>query len=67
LTPGVLAGQEYKGIALPVFYTTRMPLQVSDNVVRIGMSGHAKIFGRHRSLAARMITWLGNVLHTHFW
>ncbi len=67
LPPGVLADQEYKGIALPVFYTTRMPLQASPNVVRIGMSGQAKIFGRRRSLAARMVTWLGNVLHTHFW
>ena len=27
LPPGVLADQEYKGIALPVFYTTRMPLR----------------------------------------
>ncbi len=26
LPPGLLAGQEYKGIALPTFYTTRMPL-----------------------------------------
>jgi putative peptide zinc metalloprotease protein len=67
LPPGVLADQEYKGIALPVFYTTRMPLQASSNVVGIGMSGQAKIFGRRRSLAARMVTWCGNVLHTHFW
>ena len=26
LPSGLLAGQEYKGIALPTFYTTRMPL-----------------------------------------
>jgi hypothetical protein len=31
------------------------------------MSGQAKIFDRRRSLAARIFTWLGNVLHTHFW
>ena len=63
---GVLPDQEYKGIALPVFYTTRMPLSATGNM-RIGMSGEAKIFGRRRSLAARMVSWLGNVLHTHFW
>jgi putative peptide zinc metalloprotease protein len=67
LPPGVLADQEYKGIALPVFYTTRMPLPVMGSAMGIGMSGQVKIFGRRRSLAARMATWLGNVLHTHFW
>jgi putative peptide zinc metalloprotease protein len=66
LPPGVVADQEYKGIALPVFYTTRMPLPAIGNI-RIGMSGEVKIFGRRRSLAARMVSWLGNVLHTHFW
>ena len=67
LPPGVLADQEYKGIARPAFYTTRMPLQATRNVVRIGMSGQVKIFGRRRSLAARMVIGVGNVLHTHFW
>jgi putative peptide zinc metalloprotease protein len=67
LPPDVLAGQDYKGTALPVFYTTRMPLQAMGNAIRIGMSGQVKIFGRRRTLAARMVTWLGNVLHTHFW
>jgi putative peptide zinc metalloprotease protein len=67
LPPGVLADQEYKGSALPVFYTTRMPLQAMGNAIRVGMSGQVKIFDRRRSLAARIITWLGNVLHTHFW
>ena len=67
LPPGLLAEQEYKGIALPAFYTTRMPLQAMSNAIRIGMSGQAKIFGRRRSLAARMVTRFGNVLHTHFW
>ena len=66
LPPGLVAEQEYKGMELPTFYTTRMPLgEVSD--VRPGMSGEAKIFGRRRSLAERMATTLANMLHTHFW
>jgi multidrug resistance efflux pump len=67
LPPGVLTDQEYKGIALPVFYTTRMPLPEMASTIGIGMSGQVKIFGRRRSLAARLVTWFGNVLHTHFW
>ncbi len=31
------------------------------------MSGQVKIFGRRRSLAARMVIGVSNMLHTHFW
>jgi putative peptide zinc metalloprotease protein len=64
---GVLAEQQYKGITVPVFYTTRIPLGEMEDGVQPGMSGQAKIFGRRRSLADRMIRSLGNLLHTHFW
>jgi hypothetical protein len=64
---GVLAEQEYKGIALPTFYTTRIPLDELDDGMPPGMSGQAKIFGRRRSLASRIMTSLSNQLHTHFW
>lgn len=67
LPSGILAQQEYKGIALPTFYTTRMPLGEAPGSIRPGMSGEAKIFGRRRSLADRIITAFGNVIHTHFW
>jgi putative peptide zinc metalloprotease protein len=67
LPPGLLAGQEYKGIAVPTFYTTRTPLGESGAGMRPGMSGEAKIFGRRRSLANRIMTSFGNLLHTHFW
>jgi putative peptide zinc metalloprotease protein len=67
LPPGILAQQEYKGIGLPTFYTTRMPLGEATDYIRPGMSGEAKIFGRRRSLAERMLSAFGNVLHTHFW
>jgi putative peptide zinc metalloprotease protein len=66
LPPGLVASQDYKGMVLPTFYTTRMPLGASSGV-RPGMSGEAKIFGKRRSLAGRMVTVFGNVLRTHFW
>ncbi len=67
LPSGLLAEQEYKGLGLLTFYTTRMPLSESGERIRPGMSGQAKIFGRRRSLAERIITATGNVLHAHFW
>jgi putative peptide zinc metalloprotease protein len=67
LPPGLLAGQQYKGLELPTFYTTRMPLNEMGAHIEPGMSGEAKIFGRRRSLAARIVTAAGNLLHAHFW
>ena len=67
LPPGLIADQGYKGIAVPTFYSTRIPLGEQRNGVQPGMSGEAKIFGRRRSLAARIGTTFGNLLHTHFW
>jgi putative peptide zinc metalloprotease protein len=67
LPSGILADNEYKGMLLPTFYTTRMPLGEAGNGVEPGMSGQAKIFGQRRSLAIRILIVLGNVLHTHFW
>jgi putative peptide zinc metalloprotease protein len=67
LPPGLLAAQEYKGIAVPTFYTTRMPLKEAGSAIQPGMSGLAKIFGRRRSLAARIVTIFANLLRTHFW
>jgi hypothetical protein len=64
---GVLAEQEYKGIAVPTFYTTRMSLGEMEDGLQPGMSGQAKIFGKRRSLANRMMTSAGNLLRTHFW
>jgi len=64
---GVLPEQEYKGIKLPTFYTTRIPLDGIGEGIRPGMSGQAKIFGRRRSLADRMVTAGGNLLRAHFW
>jgi putative peptide zinc metalloprotease protein len=67
LPPGLVAEQDFKGMVLPTFYTTRMPLEVVGSGIQPGISGEAKIFGRRRSLAARIMTMFGNVLRTHFW
>jgi putative peptide zinc metalloprotease protein len=64
---GVLAEQDYKGLAVPTFYTTRIPLAELTDGMQPGMSGQAKIFGRRRSLASRMMKSLSNLLHAHFW
>jgi putative peptide zinc metalloprotease protein len=67
LPSGLLTEQDYKGMVLPTFYTTRMPLGAMGSGIQPGMSGEAKIFGRRRSLAGRIATIFGNVLRTHFW
>jgi putative peptide zinc metalloprotease protein len=67
LPAGILPEQDFKGISLPAFYTTRMPLAEIGDGVRPGMSGQAKVFGRRRSFFSRILTFWGNVLHTHFW
>jgi putative peptide zinc metalloprotease protein len=67
LPPGILADQQFKGIALPAFYTSRMPLHEVGGELQPGMSGQAKIFSKRRSLADRTVTALGNLIHTHFW
>jgi putative peptide zinc metalloprotease protein len=67
LPPGILVQQEYKGITLPTFYTTRMPLGDVVDQPHPGMSGEAKIFSRRRSLAERIFTAFSNLMHTHFW
>jgi putative peptide zinc metalloprotease protein len=67
LPPGLMAGQQYKGLELPTFYTTRMPLNEMGTHLEPGVSGEAKIFGRRRSLAARIATAAGNLLRAHFW
>jgi putative peptide zinc metalloprotease protein len=67
LPPGLLGDQEYKGSAVPIFYTTRTALGEAGGSMRPGMSGQAKIFGPRRSFAQRLATSIGNLLHTHFW
>jgi hypothetical protein len=44
-----------------------MPLDELEDGMQPGMSGQAKIFGRRRSLAGRIMTSLRNIMRTHFW
>ena len=67
LPPGLLPDLEYKGMVLPVFYTTRLAPGGMGDGIQPGMCGEAKIFGKRRSLAQRIATILGNVLRSHFW
>jgi putative peptide zinc metalloprotease protein len=67
LPAGLMANQEYKGLALAGFYTTRIPFGGAETQIRPGLSGEAKIFGPRRSLAYRLVILFANVLRTHFW
>jgi hypothetical protein len=67
LPDGLIARQDYKGIELPVFYSTRMQLPASEDNLPIGLSGHARIFGQRRSLAQRVFTVLLNLVKAHVW
>ncbi len=67
LPAGLLEQQEYQGITLPAFYSSRIPLQAGQEGLRAGMSGPIKIFGRRRSLADRVWTMVSELVRTHFW
>lgn len=67
LPDGLIARQDYKGVELPVFYSTRMQMPVSDDDLPIGLSGHARIFGRRRSVAQKAFTVLLDLVKAHVW
>ena len=64
---GLLPAQEYQGIKLPVFYTSRMALPAFAGSPRFGVAGRAIIFGVRRSLAARALTKISAVVRAHIW
>ncbi|HEX3969013.1 MAG TPA: biotin/lipoyl-binding protein [Edaphobacter sp.] len=66
LPPGLAPRQEYKGIELPAFYSTRMELPASANLP-FGTAGTAKIFGTRRSLAGRLVAIIFNLVRAHVW
>jgi putative peptide zinc metalloprotease protein len=67
LPDGFIARQDYKGIHLPVFYTTRIPLPAVNCKLALGMSGTANIFGARRSIADRLFTVAVNLFRAHVW
>jgi len=66
LPPGLVARQDYKGIELPTFYSTRMELPPADNLP-LGTAGTARIFGARRSLFGRFVTITLNLVRAHVW
>jgi putative peptide zinc metalloprotease protein len=66
LPPGLVARQDYKGIELPAFYSTRMQLPSADNLP-LGTAGTARIFGARRSLFGRLVTITLDLIRAHVW
>ncbi len=66
LPPGVVARQDYKGIELPAFYSTRMQLPASAHLP-LGTAGTARIFGVRRSLFGRLVTITLDLVRAHVW
>jgi putative peptide zinc metalloprotease protein len=66
LPPGLVARQDYKGLELPAFYSTRMQLPASENIL-LGTAGPARIFGARRSLFRRFVTITLNLVRAHVW
>jgi putative peptide zinc metalloprotease protein len=67
LPPGLVAKQDYKGIVLPTYYSSRVPLPSSAHNLALGMGGKARIFGARRSLAGRAARTCANLLRAHVW
>jgi putative peptide zinc metalloprotease protein len=67
LPPGVVSAEKYKGTQAPLFYCARMTLPPSAGSPPLGVAGQAKIFGRRRSLADRLIRVVSDLAHAHAW
>jgi putative peptide zinc metalloprotease protein len=66
LPPGLVAKQDYKGIELPTFYSTRMQLPASPELP-LGTVGTARIFGERRSLFGRLVAVTLNLVRVYVW
>ena len=67
LPEGLIPHQDYKGIVLPTFYCSRIVLPAAQDVLPLGSSGQAIIFGRRRSLFQRGVEITTNLAHAHIW
>lgn len=67
LPPGLLRKQKYQGIALPTFYTARLMLPSGTAGLELGTAGLATVFGKRRSLAARLAEVAADVVRGHVW
>ena len=67
LPAGLIDRPEYKGIALPTFYTGRLPLPAHSPPLPLGLGGSAKIFGPRRSLFMRAADVVMSTVRAHVW
>jgi putative peptide zinc metalloprotease protein len=67
LPAGLTPHQDYKGIVLPEFYSSRTELPPSAPGLPLGTSGNAIIFGRRRSLFERAALVINDLIHAHVW
>lgn len=67
LPEGLIPHQDYKGIILPTYYSSRIVLPASQDNLPLGSSGDAIIFGKRRSLFQRGLDFATNLLHAHIW
>jgi putative peptide zinc metalloprotease protein len=66
LPPGLLQTTKYKGLRPPQFYVLTVLLP-KDATLRAGMTGEAKVFGKHRSLAWLVWQPVGEFLGRKIW
>lgn len=67
LPAGLIAHQDYKGIVLPTFYTSRLTLPSSASAMPLGTAGEAKVFGARRSILGRLATIALDLARKHVW
>ena len=67
LPAGLVAGEKYKGLTLPVFYSAVIPLPGRMNAVAHGLSGRSVLFGERRSIARRIGSGLLDSVRNHIW
>ena len=67
LPDGLIPHQDFKGIALPSFYSARVPLPQTGAMPPLGSSGDVILFGKRRSLFERAAEVATNLFHSHVW
>ncbi len=67
LPAGLVGKEKYKGLALPVFYNSLIPLPQNSGDVAYGLSGSAIIFGKRRSVAQRFGESISDKVRAHVW
>lgn len=67
LPAGLVGKEKYKGLRLPLFYNSVIPLPSNSPDAAYGLSGPAIIFGKRRSIAERIAVDLSNAVRAHVW